>query len=63
MSFSCMRMKNHFEIKSFALSFALKKKFGATRKRSIVLIYLSQLVVIDEPLDLPITIVNGVEWL
>ena len=48
-----MRLKNHFDIKSFALSFALKQKLGATRKRSIVLIYLSQLVVVDEQLDLP----------
>ena len=53
MSFSCMRMKNHYGIKSFAPSLALKKKLGASRKRLIVLIYLSQLVVVDEQLDLP----------
>ena len=48
-----MRMKNHYGIKNFAPSLALKKKLGASRKRLIVLIYLSQLVVVDEQLDLP----------
>ena len=48
-----MRMKNHYGIKSFAPSLALKKKLGASRKRLIVLIYLSQRVVVDEQLDLP----------
>ena len=32
MSFSCMRMKNHFEIKSFALSFALKRSLAQLGK-------------------------------
>ena len=32
MSFICMRIKRHFHISSFAPSFALKQRLGATRK-------------------------------
>ena len=31
-SFICMKIKNHFHINNFALSLALKKNLGATRK-------------------------------
>ena len=39
MSFTCMKIKNHFQTNGLALSLALKQRLEATRKWTVEVVY------------------------